>query len=466
MLRRFKMFTPLTEEQSKYCRENYRKGITHCAEYTNKSKSYISDFFKKNNLVLTKEEKWLVASMGRRYNEDQVTVKSPQFLDIQTPEVAYFLGYFWADGCARDRGWCFSICIATEDYLNIKERVLDKMGYWPASKIKKNHKKYKECTQLRVHNSTVKEFLISTDHHIKSYVNSDKILSKIPDRLKHYWWRGLLDGDGHIGLDKNGYHINIAATHDYDWSSAVRLFNWLGITKYSIVKTVSEKGRNSSIKLDARDNVFKFLSYIYQNRESDGIGLNRKYKRYLAFVRRAEDNKYENRTEKLKEAGIKANFHPDRKRKNLVRGVKKNGRGWACVVGTEYFGNYSNRDAAINAYNYYGRETYGDIFYPNPVSVYMEKEEFAKFLIEKKKHSKYKWISRRKDNGRWYAYLRPKGMPFKEIGCYLTEFEALSGYNKYVVENSLPYKTQEWTGPSSESGEKFKPFAEDKTKIE
>jgi len=453
----------LTKDELDFILENYKNGNTFCCEHLKRSAGFITKIFKEYNLVLTKEEKWLVASKGRRYTNEQAGVKVEQFLNITSPEVAYFLGYFWADGCARDIGWCFSFCIAEEDYNNIKEGIIDKIGKWSIYQRKAKSKKHKNAISMRSYNSEVKEWLLSTDHHIKSKVSAQKILDKIPNYLKHYWWRGLVDGDGCINDESYGYGISIASSYDYDWSFVIELFNSLDITKYNIQKCINELGKSSSIVLTARDNVFKFCKYIYQNREIDKIGLDRKYNKYLWLLQRAEDNKYENRTEELRLAAIKANFCPDRKRQYEVRGIKKNGAGWACMVGNKYVGNYSDKNAAINAYNYFGREIYGDLFFPNPVEVFMDKDAFLRFLKIKKKYSKYKWISFIKRSQRWQAFLRPRGGVFKEIGNFGTEKEALDAYNQYIKDNSLvEYPVQQWTGPSNPDGEKFEPFGNSK----
>jgi len=46
------------------------------------------------------------------------------------------------------------------------------------------------------------ELLVDNDYKLKSYNSADKILSKIPNSLHHYFFRGLIDGDGCFYLNK------------------------------------------------------------------------------------------------------------------------------------------------------------------------------------------------------------------------------------------------------------------------
>ncbi len=60
---------------------------------------------------------------------------------------------------------------------------------------KLNGNEYKQIL-IRINDKYIKEFLLENDFDKKSLLSPTKVLSKIPDELKHYFFRGLIDGDG------------------------------------------------------------------------------------------------------------------------------------------------------------------------------------------------------------------------------------------------------------------------------
>lgn len=440
------MKNPLKAEEILFLEENYKNGIDFCAKALKRDHKIVRKYVKKN-LGYSKADMLRVMSENRRYDDDKTRLKYDTFLDFTRPEVVYFHGFFWADGCATDKDWGFKFCIVEEDFLNIKENVIDKIGDWSVYKRLREEDGFKNAICISANHWQIKTFMREHNYHMKSHVGADKILSKIPDHLKHYWWRGYFDGDGCVSCYIRP-SVSIASTYDYDWGFAQSLFNKLGITGSGIRKVTTELGQSSSIVLSSKGDCKLFLDYIYQNRETDQIGLGRKYIRYKNFLTdyfETDTYSYERRAE----ASTISNFKR-KDRQGVIRGVKRNGTGWAAFIGYDYAGTYKTKNAAQNAYNYFGAIKYGNLLNPNPVEYPMTQEEI---MAERLIHSRgnYSGITQRKDNKRWRVVFKIDGKN-KEIGPFATEKEALEKRNQFIVENNLDYPIQEWKEEGVDDG--------------
>ena len=69
---------------------------------------------------------------------------------------------------------------------------------------------------------------------------------KVPDELLPHFWRGMLDGDGYIGIIYSGSHaptIKISLTGTFEMTNAFALF----VRRFAATRTVPyrRKGKNS-----------------------------------------------------------------------------------------------------------------------------------------------------------------------------------------------------------------------------
>jgi hypothetical protein len=211
------------------------------------------------------------------------TVFDPSpFLNITSPSVAYFLGMFWADGniFGKNNQNRMSLEILTSDYKQIEQCVLS-TGRWRIYDRRQGRTKF-----VNANNRTLFEYLKDHNYHTKSHKGFPTILDKIPDKLKHYWYRGYFDGDGTVIFNPSAYRkcMKIAGPHDNNWSFLTDLCGQLDIHDYKIRKETKKLlsgnvGRNSCFIFENYDNIFKFGEYIYQ--DYDQVGLFRKYDKYM-----------------------------------------------------------------------------------------------------------------------------------------------------------------------------------------
>lgn len=100
------------------------------------------------------------------------------------------------------------------------------------------------------------------------------------------WFRGLIDGDGSVCLDKHKriYRIILYGPYGQNWSFYCNLLERLGI-KY-IVKNYVRKStghRCSYVHVGRRDDVLALGDYLYE--PWNGVGLTRKRNKYLECLR-------------------------------------------------------------------------------------------------------------------------------------------------------------------------------------
>lgn len=323
------------------------------------------DFLIKN--FKTKGNQWIAQQLG--FHEDTISTKlknlslkrtheelsniltnfdATKFIQLNTPEICYLLGLIWADGCIYDLKDNHKICLnlTQKDFESIQYIVKDS-GNWRISK--RQSKVGKPVLVAQTSNYVLWKFLVDNDYLIKSGASPDKILSKIPAHLRHYWWRGYFDGDGWICTPSfRAYSFGIVSCHSQDWNFVESLFKELNI-RYKIYRLETKKGDSSSVKCDNYFGLSNFANYIYQGYEKDRIGLNRKYLKWL-------QNK-DKREQSLNN------------RKCLYRGTglhKESGNYYARITfnGKKYsLGHHKTPEEAARAFDKKAKELYGDEIY-------------------------------------------------------------------------------------------------------
>lgn len=262
-----------TEAEIKFLKENYpNKGAIYCATLLKKSPTSIR----------SKVGKLKLSTNGKKNHQINIE-KEKQFnfnywTNLNNPEICYLLGFFWADGSLSKWTKKFTFAIVEKDFKQI-EYLFKKADGW---KIKTHNysEKDKPQTIAETRSFFYFNFLQDLNYDIKSGESACKILSKIPENLQHYWWRGFFDGDGSFYAGKCTSRFNLSACYDQNWNFATKLLNELGI-KYKLSKTINKKGQKySTIVCSNLKGVKIFGNYIYQDYAKDQIGLIRKREKF------------------------------------------------------------------------------------------------------------------------------------------------------------------------------------------
>ncbi len=223
--------------------------------------------------------------------KNKCNINPDLFYNIKTKEIAYLLGVIWADGFLNPSkdGYNHNLgfTMVIED-IDIIKPVLEIIGKWNYYERKQPIESWKPSINVITNNKRIFNFLVEHDYHKKSYISANKILSKIPDELKHYFFRGLIDGDGcfyyykpEIGSTLRQFALT--STYEQDWEYFETLCKKLNI-KYSIKKTINSKSSSSSIRITNKDGIKRLGEFIYNNFNEDKIGLVRKYIKYTQII--------------------------------------------------------------------------------------------------------------------------------------------------------------------------------------
>ena len=192
-----------TEDELNYIREFYPdNGPEFCANYLiNRKPHSVEDMASKigvrvNKRIVSENLRSAQIKYQKNRPNDDFNVNIEQFLDVQTKEVAYILGYWWADAYILLKRGEIRFEIAADDMNTIKQ-VMDSLGKWVYSSRKRKENTVTVTTAV-TSNRKLCQLLEKYDYCDKSRVSADKIISKIPLELRHYFFRGLVDGDGCI----------------------------------------------------------------------------------------------------------------------------------------------------------------------------------------------------------------------------------------------------------------------------
>ena len=190
------------------------------------------------------------------------------------PEFVYFLGLCWADGAVYNTGYHnkVSIELVSSDAL-VVQPTLEKMGKWKIMKRTRTHTKIlgvatvpHESTIFRISNKSLIRFLI--DHGYKNKNGSHtQILSVIPEKLHPLFFRGLLDGDGHISLceTSRGYNVVSIVTAgpiDQDWSG-FESFCIRHSISYRINFQKQHRSSGSTFIINKKKDLLRFIRLIF-----------------------------------------------------------------------------------------------------------------------------------------------------------------------------------------------------------
>jgi hypothetical protein len=277
-----------TTEEISFLKMNYPKyGVNFCIDKLGYSKSKIQNKTYELNIKLEPKTKTIILSKPT----NKCNINPDLFYNITNKEIAYLLGLIWADGflnpSKNGKNSNLGFTMVKED-IDVIKPVLESIGKWNYYGRKQPVKTWRPSINVITNNKRIFNFLIEYDYDKKSYVSADKILSKIPDDLKHYFFRGLIDGDGcfyHYTPKKGSIlrQFALTSTYEQNWSYFEGLCNELDI-KYKIKRTINTKSSSSVIRITNKDGINKLGTYIYKDFDIDNVGLKRKYNKFKEII--------------------------------------------------------------------------------------------------------------------------------------------------------------------------------------
>lgn len=193
-------------------------------------------------------------------------------------ELAYWLGFFWADGYIRKDSELV-IEIIEEDGSEL-EQIFNRLA---------SFKIYKRCRKNRkpqisfyYRDKNIAQILKSLGKYSKSVESHEKIFNYIPIKYHIYFIRGLIDGDGCFYTNDKHVQFSIYNNINYDWEYLQTYLNNNYHINCSINKTITNKGKSSFLRASCKHSVINFIKSLYEIK--DKIWLPRKYNKaeYIA----------------------------------------------------------------------------------------------------------------------------------------------------------------------------------------
>ncbi len=233
----------------------------------------VYNLFKRNGLKIRD-----FADSRREYDID-VTY----FDKIDTPNKAYIMGLFYADGCNKTSKHQVDISLQEEDR-HILEEIKQEMKTNRPLSFKNYHDKnpnHKNQYKLSITNKHISETLYSL-----GMVDAKSLVLEFPEWLSEdlysHFIRGYFDGDGclYLGGDRGNPEVSIVSTIMFIEKIQEILDKQMGV----VMRIKTQKQHKPITKvgvITGKHKIASFLTWIY--RDAD-LKLNRKYQKYQQFM--------------------------------------------------------------------------------------------------------------------------------------------------------------------------------------
>ncbi|WP_310876943.1 thioredoxin family protein [Priestia megaterium] len=220
-----------------------------------------------------------------------------------------------------------------------------------------------------------------------------------------------------------------ALVDDEDYEELIKDRWFLDVKGYCYKNTYKEDGKRTSMKMHRQ------IMNAPSNMQVDHINNDGK------------ESRIDNRKQNLRLTTNQYNsYNRNKYKRNDVtskyKGVKLEGRQknyWVAFIKVEgkqkYLGHFITEESAAHAYNIAAEEYHAEYALFNDVPV-VDLEEYR---YKPNTSSKYKGVSYNKSSGKYFAYVRHNKKQ-KSLGYHLTELEAATVRDKYIIDNNLNLK--------------------------
>lgn len=262
-----------SNEEIEFLKENAPKfGAQICAEKLNRKVDSVRYKLSRLGICSRRDKSLTKEDISNLEFKSSFKELSLDFSKTNTPkELAYFLGFFWADGYNKPKDKALVIEITEEDG-TVLEPIFMRLATF--SIYKRNREGRKPQITFYYRDEYLFEFINSLGKYPNSTESHEKVLRFIPDEYLLYFLRGLIDGDGSYYLSDKAVQFNIASAINQDWSYLQCILKKYGM-ETTVNKTESEKGNSSHLRCSNPSKIKAFLNVLYKVK--DHIWLDRKY---------------------------------------------------------------------------------------------------------------------------------------------------------------------------------------------
>lgn len=276
----------VTKEQSDFIEKNFLEiGGAACGKILGLKKATVFSRANKLGLKISKERiSEIRKSAALELNKEKTQPLLDAFLKINTPEKAYLLGYFWADGHLSKNE--IRMTILSSDMLTVQQ-VFSSTGGWNFIPVPNHDYIINPLTRISACNQRLCDRFSEMGYKTKSFSGLEKVLSFIPENFHNYFIRGLFDGDGCISYNGTRQNLTICSTFLFDWTPLKELFLKLNI-HFNVSYKTNKRGHCSIFEIRRKLDIYKFYKYIYSG---NPFGLSRKHNIFVdIFTRKMKRN--------------------------------------------------------------------------------------------------------------------------------------------------------------------------------
>lgn len=273
-----KIKTIWTVDNTKYLKENYYKyGPNVCASDLGLTWMQIYHKARSLNLRLSKEckEQAITRRVAKadqtKFNNREKAVKlSVNKITIDSPNIAYLLGFIWGDGYlhyhTKNALPTIRIEIAKEDSTNLL-KLLDKESITYKTYWRKRKTNWRKTVTIYIPHLGLRSICEDFNFKNKSTLSVGCVIDKIPNNVNQFIL-GLSDADGCFYVKSDSTHgvFNLFSSYDYDWSGLSDYLNDFNIkckTYQRITNPTKHKG--SYLRVSRLDNLSKLIKLLYLN---------------------------------------------------------------------------------------------------------------------------------------------------------------------------------------------------------
>ena len=211
-------------------------------------------------------------------------------------ELAYFLGFFWADGYNLLKNGHCVIEIVEEDMMDIQHIFNEVYGFTYYRRERPNRKPQ---SSLSFSDALITNFFKEMGKYPNSSESHEKIMKYIPEKYLVYFIRGLFDGDGCFYVKEKTQQIYISGNYNQDWEYLLNYFKENGFRFKS--HTAGKKNKYSFIRCTDTKLIKNFIKWLYK--DDDKIYLQRKHDKSLVILAsdfgNIRENTYKQKTDKI-----------------------------------------------------------------------------------------------------------------------------------------------------------------------
>lgn len=264
-----------TESEINFIKEYYPDyGSKFCADKLDRSIDSIQS--KASRLGIARNRS--VTLDGDEINFKETSLELSISQESMSKEMAYFLGFFWADGYIKPDMKGIIIEIVKDDGDDIKH-IFDKICSWRI--YERDREGRKKQMSFYTSSASSVSLLSALGKYSKSSESHGKILDFIPNEFKIYFIRGLIDGDGCFYYNNKSTQIYISSNYNQDWEALIEYFHSIGVNM-KVSKEDSNSGKSSYIRCTDLQQIYHLFKTLYAN--EDGIYLTRKFNKMKEII--------------------------------------------------------------------------------------------------------------------------------------------------------------------------------------